>query len=92
MRMEARMDKIRKYTFDELKAEMAQEDVRFSGTAAFVIATTWLDYQRLKKMLEVMPEFRVIYKTFATTKLRIVKIELYEEFIEWRKNRNERHR
>jgi len=89
MRMEARIDKIRKYTFEELKAEMAQEDVRFSGTAAFVIATTWLDYQRLKKMLEVMPEFRLIYKTFATTKLRIVKLDQWDEFLEWRRKRNE---
>ena len=87
--MEARIDKIRKYTFEELKAEMAQEDVQFSGTAAFVIATTWLDYQRLKKMLEVMPEFRLIYKTFATSKLRIVKLDQWDEFLEWRRKRNE---
>ena len=83
---------IRRYKFDEIKAEMAEEDALFMGTAAFVIGTTWIDYLRLKKYLEVMPEFRVIYKTFATTKLRIVKIELYEEFLEWRKTRNERRR
>jgi len=87
--MEARIDKIRKYTFEELKAEMSQEDVRFSGTAAFVIAMTWLDYQRLKKMLEVMPEFRLIYKTFATSKLRIVKLDQWDEFLEWRRNKDE---
>lgn len=90
--METVPEGIRRYTFEELKAEMAEEDALFMGTAAFVIGTTWIDYQRLKKYLEVMPEFRVIYKTFATTKLRIVKIDVYEEFLEWRKNRNERHR
>ncbi len=83
---------IRRYTFDEMKSEMAEEDALFMGTTAFVIGTTWIDYLRLKKYLELMPEFRVIYKTFATTKLRIVKLEQYEEFLEWRKNRNERHR
>ena len=90
--MEAIPEGIRRYKFDEIKAEMAEEDALFMGTAAFVIGTTWIDYLRLKKYLEVMPEFRVIYKTFATTKLRIVKIELYEEFLEWRKTRNERRR
>ena len=90
--MEVIPEGIRRYKFDEIKAEMAEEDALFMGTAAFVIGTTWIDYLRLKKYLEVMPEFRVIYKTFATTKLRIVKIELYEEFLEWRKTRNERRR
>lgn len=89
MKMEARIDQVRKYTFDELKAEMAEEDALFNGTAAFVIATTWLDYQRLKKMLEVMPEFRLIYKTFATSKLRIVKLDQWDEFVRWRTERNE---
>ena len=87
--MEARIDQIRKYTFDELKAEMAEEDALFNGTAAFVIATTWLDYQRLKKHLEVMPEFRLIYQTFATSKLRIVKLDQWDEFVRWRTERNE---
>ena len=90
--METIPEGIRRYKFEEMKAEMAEEDTLFMGTAAFVIGTTWIDYLRLKKYLEIMPEFRVIYKTFATTKLRIVKIELYEEFLEWRKTRNERHR
>ena len=87
--MEINLEGIRRYTFDELKAEMAEEDALFSGTAAFVIGTTWIDYQGLKKHLEDGPEFRVIYKTFATTKLRIVKIDQWEEFVNWRKNRRE---
>jgi len=87
--METLPEGVRKYTFDELKAEMAKEDVLFNGTAAFVIGTTWIDYQRLKKQLEVMPEFRLIYKTFATSKLRIVKIDQWDEFVKWRRNRDE---
>ena len=78
------MEKIRRYTFDELKEEMSEEDTLFSGTGAFVIGMTWIDYQRLKKQLEEMPEFRVIYKTFSTAHLRIVKKEQYEEFQKWR--------
>lgn len=87
--METLPEGVRKYTFDELKAEMSREDVLFNGTAAFVIGTTWIDYQRLKKQLEVMPEFRLIYKTFATSKLRIVKLDQWDEFLEWRRKRNE---
>lgn len=87
--MEMVSDKIRRYTFDEMKAEMTEEDALFAGTAAFVISTTWIDYQRLKKYLSDMPEFRLIYKTFATTHLRIVKKDQFEEFLVWRKNRNE---
>ena len=78
------LEKIRRYTFDELKEEMSQEDTFFSGTGAFVIGMTWIDYQRLKKQLESMPEFRVIYKTFSTTHLRIVKREQYDAFLKWR--------
>ena len=78
------MEKIHRYTFEELKAEMSEEDALFKGTAAFVLGTTWIDYQRLKKRLEEMPEFRVIYKTFSTAHLRIVKKEQYDEFQKWR--------
>ena len=78
------LEKIRRYTFDELKEEMSEEDTLFSGTGAFVIGMTWIDYQRLKKQLEEMPEFRVIYKTFSTAHLRIVKKEQYEQFQNWK--------
>lgn len=87
--MEARTEEIRRYKFDELKAEMSAEDALFTGTAAFVLGLTWIDYLRLKKHLELLPEFRVIYKTFATTHLRIVKVEQYKEFLEWRRSRTE---
>jgi len=80
---------IHRYTFDELKAEMSEEDALFKGTAAFVLGTTWIDYQRLKKLIKGMPEFHAIYTTFSTQHLRIVKIEQYEEFLTWRKNRVE---
>jgi len=49
----------------------------------------WIDYQRLKKHLSLIPEFRVVYKTFSTTHLRIVKKEQYDEYLVWRKNRVE---
>ena len=78
------MEKIHRYTFEELKAEMSEEDALFKGTAAFVLGTTWIDYQRLKKRLEEMLEFHTIYTTFSTQHLRIVKIEQYEAFLAWR--------
>lgn len=87
--MEIPLEEIRRYSFDEMKTEMAEEDALFSGTAAFVIGTTWIDYLRLKKRLEAMPEFRLIYKTFATTHLRVVKLDQYEEYLEWRRKRSE---
>ena len=87
--MEVKTKGIHRYTFDEMKGEMAEEDALFNGTAAFVIATTWIDYLRLKKHLEENPEFNVIYKTFATGKLRIVKLDQYDAFLDWRRNRNE---
>jgi len=78
---------VRKYSFEELKAEMSEEDALFMGTAAFVIATTWIDYLRLQKCLEAIPEYYVPYHTFATGKLRVVKEDQYLEFIEWREAR-----
>ena len=87
--MDTKFEEVRKYSFDEMKAEMNEEDALFGGTGAFVISLTWIDYLRLKKQLEVMPEFMVIYKTFTTTHLRIVKKDQYDEFLEWRRNRNE---
>jgi len=87
--MEVKLEGVREYTFDELKKEMAEEDALFTGTGALVLGVTWIDFQRLKKKLEEMEEFRVIYATFSTAHLRIVKIDQYNAFQEWKKNRGE---
>jgi len=68
---------------------MREEDALFKGTAAFVLGCTWIDYQRLKKLMRGMPEFHSVYTTFSTSHLRIVKIEQYEEFQRWRDERRE---
>jgi len=80
-------DGIRKYTFDELKREMAEEDLLLNTTLGLVIGGTMLDLMRLKKRIGEMAEFKLVYNTLSTTHLRIVKVDEYEKFLEWKKEK-----
>lgn len=85
--MEKFEDGIRKYTFDELKREMEEEDFLLNTTLGLIIGGTMLDLMRLKKRIGTMPEFKLVYNTLSTVKLRIVKVEEWEKFLEWKKEK-----
>lgn len=85
--MEKFEDGIRKYTFDELKREMEEEDLLLNTTLGLVIGGTMLDLMRLKKRIGMMPEFKLVYNTLSTVKLRIVKVEEWEKYLEWKKEK-----
>lgn len=79
---------VRNYTFDELKSEMAEEDLMMNLTLGLVISGTMLDLMRLKKQIVTMTEFKVVYNTLSTAYLAIVKKEEWHKYLEW-KNRGE---
>ena len=79
--------KIRKYTFEELKREMEEEDLLMNTTLGLVIGGAMLDLMRLKKRIAEMAEFKLVYNTLSTVKLRIVKVEEWEKFLEWKKEK-----
>jgi len=79
--------KIRKYTFEELKREMEEEDLLMNTTLGLIIGGTMLDLMRLKKRIGAMAEFKLVYNTLSTVKLRIVKVEEWEKFLEWKKEK-----
>jgi hypothetical protein len=83
-----RMDRseYRKYSVDELK--LADEDLQMNLTMGMVICGTWIDLLRLKKYILELPDFRVNYNTISSTHLRIVKINEWDEYVEWKKQRN----
>ena len=87
--MENLEGQIRKYTFEELKSEMEEEDLLMNTTLGLVVGGTMLDLMRLKKRIGAMSEFKLVYHTLTTTHLRIVKVEEYEKFLEWKKERRE---
>jgi len=76
----------RKYSIDELK--LADEDLQMKLTMGVTMAGTYLDLLRLKKYLTELPDFEIIYNTISSVHLRIVKIEEWEEFISWKKQKN----
>ncbi|GAG98891.1 unnamed protein product [marine sediment metagenome] len=78
---------IRKYTFDELKREMEEEDLLMNTTLGLVVGGTMLDLMRLKKRIGAMPEFKLVYHTLTTAHLRIVKVEEWDKFVEWKKEK-----
>lgn len=76
----------KKYSIDELK--LADEDLQMNMTMGVVVCGTYLDLLRLKKYLAEIPGFRVIYNTISSTHLRIVKIDEWELYLEWKKQKN----
>ncbi len=85
--MERFEGEIRKYTFEELKHEMEEEDLLLNTTLGLVIGGTMLDLMRLKKRISTMVEFKLVYNTLSTVKLRIVKVDEWEKFLEWKKEK-----
>ena len=85
--MENLEGQIRKYTFEELKREMEEEDLLMNTTLGLIIGGTMLDLMRLKKRIGAMAEFKLVYNTLSTVKLRIVKVEEWEKFLEWKKEK-----
>lgn len=82
--MDSLEGKVRKYTFEELKSEMEEEDLLMNTTLGLVVGGTMLDLMRLKKRIGAMAEFKLVYHTLTTAHLRIVKVEEYEKFLEWK--------
>lgn len=87
--MESLEGKVREYTFEELKSEMEEEDLLMNTTLGLVVGGTMLDLMRLKKRIGAMAEFKLVYHTLTTVHLRIVKVEEYEKFLEWKNERRE---
>ena len=85
--MENLEGQIRKYTFEELKSEMEEEDLLMNTTLGLVIGGTMLDLMRLKKRIGAMEEFKLVYHTLTTAHLRIVKVEEWDRFLEWKKEK-----
>lgn len=79
-------DQYKKYTINELK--LADEDLQMNLTMGMVISGTWLDLIRLKKNLTELTDFTIIYNTISSTHLRIVKVEEWEDYICWKKEKN----
>jgi len=78
-------NKLRSYTIDEL--ELADEDLQMTMTLGMVVGGTYMRLLQLRKLIEDMTEFRVVWKTISSQHLRVVKIEQYEEFVEWKKRK-----
>ena len=76
---------LRTYTIREL--ELADEDLQMTMTLGMVVGGTYLSLLKLKKLIEDNSEFRLVWKTFSSQHLRVVKVEQYEEFLEWKNNR-----
>ena len=76
---------IRRFTIDELKLE--DEDLQMMMTMGLVLSGTYLDLLSLKNQLRDNKMFRLIYNTISASHLRIVKIDEWEEYLEWKKRK-----
>jgi predicted SPOUT superfamily RNA methylase MTH1 len=77
--------KLRSYSIHEL--ELEDEDLQMTMTLGMVIGGTYLNLLKLKKWVEDDDEFKIVWKTFSSQHLRVVKKEQFEEFLEWKKQR-----
>ena len=66
--------------------QLNDEDLQIPMTLAVVMSGTWLELLSLKNYFNKLKAFRVIYNTISSERLRIVNIEDYEAFQEWKKN------
>lgn len=83
--MEEQFRKLKRYTIEEL--ELGDADLQAIMTFGVTISGSFLNLLRLKKVLEGIPEVKVIYPTISSSHLRIVKREYWEEYNEWRKRK-----
>jgi len=75
----------RRYTINELKLEDA--DLQMLMTMGVVVSGTYLDLLSLKKNIRDNTEFHLIYNTISSVHLRVVKVEEWEEYIEWKERK-----
>ena len=75
---------LRKYTFEELKKEMEEEDLLMNTTLGLVIGGTMIDLMRLKKRIDSMFEFKLVYHTLSTAHLAIVKKDDWRKYLDWK--------
>ena len=72
----------KRFSINELK--LSDEDLQMSMTMGLIIGGTWLDLLSLKNYIGKLPGFKVVYNTISTSRLRVVKVEEYEEYLEWK--------
>jgi len=77
--------KLRTYSIHEL--ELEDEDLQMTMTLGMVVGGTYLNLLKLKKWVEDNEEFKIVWKTFSSQHLRVVKKEQFEEFLEWKRTR-----
>lgn len=65
--------------------ELQDEDLRVPMTMALIISGTWLDLMSLKNYFNKLQSFRIIYNTISTAHLRVVNVEDFERFQEWKR-------
>ena len=76
----------RKYSINDLKLE--DEDLQMILTMGVTISGTWLDLLSLRNYIKRLEEFNLIYNTISNDHLRIVKVDEFEKFLEWRGREN----
>jgi len=84
-KMEKKIADLRRYTIEDL--EMKDDDLQMILTFGVTVSGTFLNLLKLKKVLDDLPEIKVIYPTFSTSHLRIVKKEYWEEYNQWRRKK-----
>ena len=81
------LETTRKYTIRELQLEDA--DLMMNVTMGLIISGTYLDVLRLKKQVGDQVDFKIVYNTISTSHLRVVKVDEFNEYLEWRKHRDD---
>jgi hypothetical protein len=79
------LEKYKTYTIDELKLE--DKDLQMNMTLGVVVSGSFLDLLRLMKNIKNVGGVRVIFQTISNEHLRVVKINQFEEFEEWKAKR-----
>ena len=81
-----RFGNLKRYSIKDL--EMSDSDLQAIMTLGLTVSGTFLNLLKLKKELDNIPEIRVIFNTISPVKLRVVKYDQWEAFVEWRERQN----
>jgi hypothetical protein len=77
-----KMENYKRFSISELK--FGDEDLQMLMTMGLVIGGTWLDLLSLKSYIGKLPGFKMVYNTISTSRLRVVKVGEFEDYLEWR--------
>jgi len=80
--------KVKNLPIEEVREKIEAEDLQMIMTFGVTMSGRLDDLISLKEFLDKDPRFKLIWKSISTSHLRVVKIEQWDEFQKWKKEKD----